>query len=57
MILFTILLVVLAVIAAIVLAVIGVIGGATAVIFGDIIVFALIVVLIVKFFKWMKKRK
>lgn len=55
MILLTILLVILAAIAAIVLSVIGVIGGATIAIFGDIIVFALVVVLIVKIFKKLRK--
>jgi hypothetical protein len=51
MILFTILLIALAVLAVLLLVFTGVIGGATLLVFGDIIVFALIVMLIVKLFR------
>ena len=51
MILFTILLTALAVVAAIVLTFTGVIGGATLLVFGDVVVFVFIVMLIVRIFK------
>lgn len=51
MILFTILLSILAIVAAVVLTFTGVIGGATLVIFGDVIAFVLIIMLLIKVFK------
>lgn len=50
MILFTILLVVLAMIAAVVLSITGLVGGSLLLVFGDVIVCALIIVLLVKLF-------
>lgn len=55
MILFTILLIALGILAAIVLAITGVIGGATLLVFGDVIIFVAIMVLIIKLIKKMKK--
>ena len=55
MILFTILVITLAVMAAIVLTITGVIGGATLLVFGDVIVFVAILALIIKIIKKMKK--
>ena len=55
MILFTILLMALAVVATIVLTITGVVGGATLLVFGDVIVFVLIIMLIARLFK--KKEK
>jgi hypothetical protein len=46
---------ILAVLAAVVLTFTGVIGGATLLVFGDVIVFVLIIVLIAKLFKRRKK--
>lgn len=55
MVLFTILMMALAVLAVIVLTVTGVIGGATLLVFGDLIVFVAILMLIGKLFKRKKK--
>ena len=55
MILLTILLTALAIVAAILLTFTGVIGGATLLVFGDVLVFVLIIMLIVKLFKRKKK--
>lgn len=54
MILFTILLITLVVLAAILLTITGVLGGATLLAFGDVIVCVLIIMLLVKLFR--KKR-
>ena len=51
MILFTILLTMLAIAAAVLLTITGVIGGATFIVCGDIIVFVLIIMIIAKLFK------
>lgn len=57
MILFFILLIVLAVLAAVVLTILGVVGGAALAVFGDLIVFGLIIYAIVKLVKLFKKKK
>lgn len=51
MILLTLLAIVLAVIAAVIVLTTGLVGGALAVVFGDVIVFGLVVMLIVKIFR------
>lgn len=51
MVLFTILLLALAVLGAVVLAITGVIGGATLVVFGDLVVFVFIIMLISRLFR------
>lgn len=51
MVLLTILLIVLAVIAAIVLAITGLVGSATLLLFGDVIVFVFVIWLVIKLFK------
>lgn len=56
MILLTIMLIVLSLVAAVALTVLGVVGGATLTIFGDLIVFGLIMFAIVKLIKAFKKK-
>ena len=51
MILFTIILIALIVLAAILLTITGVLGGATLLAFGDVIVFVFIIMLIIKLFR------
>ena len=55
MILFTIVLMALALLAVIALTITGVVGGATLLVFGDVIVFVFIIMLIAKLFKRKKK--
>lgn len=57
MILFTILLIVAIAIAAVVLTCTGVLGGALLAVFGDLIVFVLIMMGIIKLIKFIRKKK
>lgn len=56
MILFCIMLFVLALVAAVVLTILGVVGGAAIAVFGDLIVFGLIMYAVVKLIKFFRKK-
>ena len=57
MILFTIMLIALGLVAAVALTILGVVGSATLAVFGDLIVFGVIMFAIVKIIKALKKKK